>query len=365
MDLDSVELAVGRGAEVIFDVARAADVGRIGRSAGELVEDRAIGLAHDVGEDVEAAAVGHSDVDLLDAHHPAIFDHRFQRRDRALAAIEPEALGPDIFPGEEFFPLLGVDHLGQDRLLAFGGELDGVVGALDPFLDEAPLLDLVGVHIFKANVAAVGRLEHLDDLAHARLLEAERAANPDRPVEVGLAEIVIGGGQVGRHVAPGEPERIEVGGEMPAHAVSADQHHCADAVLGRAADLVGRRARGRGFLGDRGLELLDRRLGRVEADVQLVELGVGQFGRSQLGPASRSIIPIASFMLPRAPAKAGVQARRSRGQTDLERGRPNQDWFPRSTELSTPASIPSFAVPAGEPVECRHNASNQTKSLQP
>ena len=64
MDLVAVELAVRRGAEVVFDVARAADVGGIGRAAGEFVEDRLRRLAHDVGEDVEAAAVGHADVDL-------------------------------------------------------------------------------------------------------------------------------------------------------------------------------------------------------------------------------------------------------------------------------------------------------------
>ena len=142
---------------MVFDVARAADVGRIGRAAGEFVEDRLGRLAHDVGQDVEPAAVGHSDVDLLDPVHAAIFDHRFERRDRAFAAVEPEALGPDIFLGEEFLPLLGVDDLGQDRLLALGRELDGLFGALDPVLDEAPLLDLVDVHIFEADVAAVGR----------------------------------------------------------------------------------------------------------------------------------------------------------------------------------------------------------------
>ena len=109
---------------MVFDVARAADVGRVGRAAGEFVEDRLGRLAHDVGQDVQPSAVGHSDVDLLDAVLAAIFDHRFERRDRALAAVEPEALGPDILFGEEFFPLLGVDHLGQDRLLAFGRELD-------------------------------------------------------------------------------------------------------------------------------------------------------------------------------------------------------------------------------------------------
>ena len=52
---------------MIFDVARAADVLGIGRAAGEFGEDRPIGLAHDVGEDVEAAAMGHADDHRADA----------------------------------------------------------------------------------------------------------------------------------------------------------------------------------------------------------------------------------------------------------------------------------------------------------
>ena len=36
------------------------------------------------------------------------------------------------------------------------------------------------------------------------------------------------GGEVGRDLAAGQAERIEVGGEMPAHAIGADQHHRAD-----------------------------------------------------------------------------------------------------------------------------------------
>src|SRR3546814_21098381 len=65
MDADALELPVRRGAEVIFYVARAADILRIGRAAGEFDEDDAIGLARHVGETVEAAAMGHADDELL------------------------------------------------------------------------------------------------------------------------------------------------------------------------------------------------------------------------------------------------------------------------------------------------------------
>ena len=293
MDLVAVELAVGRGAEVVFDVARAADVGRVGRAAGEFVEDRAVGLAHDVGEDVEPAAVGHADGDLADAHLAAIFDHRLERRDRAFAAVEAEALGADIFLGEEFLPLLGLDHLGEDRLLALGGELDGVVGALDPLLDEAPLLQVVDVHIFEADVAAVGRLQHRDDLADASPARSRARRRVDRAVEVGVGEAVIGraSGRPGSSRVV-QAERIELGGEMPAHAIGADQHHRPDASRRRRGG--SRRGRRRPLRPCRGLtacgDLLDR-LASVGSSPRLSSSSsaTGQFGRAQLGPGSRSI----------------------------------------------------------------------------
>ena len=110
----------------------------------------------------------------------AIFDDRFERGDGAFAAVEAEPFGPDIFAGEELFPLLAVDHLLEDRLLALGGEGDGRVLALHPVLQEAALGEVVDVHIFEADMAAVIGLEHVDDLAHRGALEAERAAEPDR-----------------------------------------------------------------------------------------------------------------------------------------------------------------------------------------
>ena len=50
----AVELAVARGAEVVLDVARALDLLGLVAAALELVEDRPVGLAHDVGEHARA-----------------------------------------------------------------------------------------------------------------------------------------------------------------------------------------------------------------------------------------------------------------------------------------------------------------------
>ena len=154
-------------------------------------------------------------------------------------------------------------------------ELHRVFGLLDPLLDEAALIQVVDVHIFEADVTAVGRVQDLHDLVDRSRLQPERTADPDRPVEVGFGEAVVGRGQVGRAFALAEAQRIEICSQMAAHAIGADEHHRADAVIGRAADFV-RAASSGGRLLRRGcLHLLDRRLSRVEASVDLVEFGEG------------------------------------------------------------------------------------------
>ena len=298
---DSVELAVRRGAEMIFDVARTADILGIGRTPGELGEDHAIGLAHHIGEDVEPAAMRHAEHELADAELAAIFDHRLERRDHGLAAVKAEALGADIFAGEEFLPLLRLHDLGEDGLLALGGEADLRLAPFHPFLQEAPLLQVVDVHIFEAEMAAIIAPEDLDELAHRRLLEAERAAEPDLAVQGRAREAVKFGSKLGGHLALGEAERIEVGGEMAAHPVGADQHHRVDRIPGGLLDLGsgGARARRGGFrlAGHR----LDRHQGRVEALVQLIQLDQRPIGACPAGTLLPLAVIIAHVVSPSSP----------------------------------------------------------------
>ena len=80
------------GAQVVLHVARALDVLGHGRAALELVEDRAVGLAHHRGQDVQPAAVGHAEDDLVNAQGAAPLDDLLERRHRQLAAVEAEPL---------------------------------------------------------------------------------------------------------------------------------------------------------------------------------------------------------------------------------------------------------------------------------
>ena len=235
VDLDPVKLAVGRGAEVIFDVARSADILRIGGAAGKFVENDAEALGHDIGQHVEAAAMRHAEHDFAHAARPAIFDDGFERGDHGFAAVQTKALGPDIFAAQELLILLGLDDLGQDRLLALGREVDFLVLAFHPVLQEAALLHVGDMHIFQADIAAVILPQDRHQFADGRILQTERTAEVDLLVEVG--QTMIFRRQVGRLVTLGQAQRIEIGGQMPAHPIGADQHHGADAVFGGGGDV--------------------------------------------------------------------------------------------------------------------------------
>ena len=122
MDLDAIKFAVGAGAQMIFNIARAADILRIGGAARKFVEDNLVRLGQNIGENVQPPAMGHTIDHFLDPALTAIFDHRLQRRDHRLAAIQAKAFGADEFFAEEFFVLLPAHHGGEDRFFALGGE---------------------------------------------------------------------------------------------------------------------------------------------------------------------------------------------------------------------------------------------------
>src|SRR6266576_3659715 len=153
-----VELAIRRGAEMVFDVAGALDRVGIGRAALELVEQRAMRLAHHLREHVEAAAMRHAEHDLFDAEIAAALDDLLERRNQRLAAVEAEALGAGELGVAELLEAFGLDQLVEDRALAFAREGDLLVGALDALLDPALLLRVRDVHELDAERLAVGTL---------------------------------------------------------------------------------------------------------------------------------------------------------------------------------------------------------------
>src|SRR5882724_7292880 len=240
MDPVVVELAVRRGAEMIFDVAGALDRVGIGRAALELVKQRAMRLAHHLRQHVEAAAMRHADHDFLHAEIAAALDDLFQRRDQRFSAVEAKALGAGELEIAELLKTFGFDQLVEDRAPALAGERDFLVRPFDTFLDPGLLCSVGDVHELDAERLAVGALADRDDFAKRAVFEAEHVIEEDLAVEVGFREAVgarIEFFAVARRL---NAERIELGMKMPAHAVGANQHQGAHGVAGGLMD-IGRR----------------------------------------------------------------------------------------------------------------------------
>ena len=100
------------------------------------------------------------------------------------------------------------------------------------------------MHIFEADGAAVIGTQHLNYFTHGRLPETEHAAQINGAIQRLARETVIFRGELGRYLALGKAERIEIGSEVAAHTIGADQHHRADRIVRRLLDLRRRLAVG-------------------------------------------------------------------------------------------------------------------------
>ena len=233
----AVELAIRRGAEVIFYVAGAFDFVGSPRPALELVKDRPVRLAHDLGQHVEPAAVCHAEHDLLDAERAAALDDLLQRRHHRLRPVDAEPLGTGVFDVDEFLEAFRLDQFVEDGALAFAGERDLLVGPFDALLDPGLLRRVGDVHEFDAERLAIGPLQDGDDLAQGGEFQPQHVIDEDLAVVIGLGEAVRARVELFGVFRRLKPERVEVGVIMPADAIGADQHQRPNGIAGGALDL--------------------------------------------------------------------------------------------------------------------------------
>ena len=222
---------------MVFHIARAIDIFGFEAAALEFVEDRAVGLAHHIGQNRQAAAVGHADDDLFQAQGTAALDDLFHRGDQRLAAIKAEALGAHVFDMEEFLEAFGLDQLVEDRLAPFAGKGDFLAVTLDPLFEPSGLLGVGNMHVLQREGAAIGALHDLEDLAHRGHLQAKHIVDEDRAIHIGIGKAVgfriklgVGGGLA-------HSQRVEIGDQMATDAVGADDHQRADTIENGALDL--------------------------------------------------------------------------------------------------------------------------------
>ena len=197
------------------------------------------------------------------------------------AAVEAEALGAGELQVAELLEALGLDQLVEDRALALAGELDLLVAAFDALLHPGLLHRIGDVHELDAERLAIGAAQDGEHLAHGREFETEHLVEEDLAVEVGLGEAVGARIELRLGLLRLESERIELGVEVAADAVGADQHQRVDRI-----------ARGLLHLRGRQLDALALRLGLdLVADGLLDLAPVAGQRRDQLAVGVRNIRP--------------------------------------------------------------------------
>ena len=129
----AADLAVGRGAEMVFDVARAVDMLGVGRVALEFGKDRGERLADEIGQHVEPAAMRHADDELADAELAPRAQDRLQRRHQRFGALDAEPLGAGIAAVEKALEGLGRGQDSQDLLLVGRGQAGRALSRVSNF----------------------------------------------------------------------------------------------------------------------------------------------------------------------------------------------------------------------------------------
>ena len=137
------------------------------------------------------------------------------------APSSPKRFWPDVLGGEELLEGLGGVEPLEDVALVVEVELGR--HALDLLLDPALLLRVLDVHVLDADRAAVGVAQHVEDVAERHALAPAEAAGEELAVEVPDREPVGGRVELDRHVGLLPAERVEVGDQVAAHAVDADE----------------------------------------------------------------------------------------------------------------------------------------------
>jgi hypothetical protein len=181
--------------QVVLDITGAL-VGRLG-GASELTEDGLVGLADNVGQNIETTTVRHTNDDVLDAVVDTAVNQGLHTRDQGLATLKTETLVIRELGGEERLEARTPDQTVEDAALIVNGIVVRL-GDLEAITDPLAGLAVRNMNVLHTIRTAVDLLAGVDDLAQSHLLAAingetgqNTGSKSELLVQVTLGETVV------------------------------------------------------------------------------------------------------------------------------------------------------------------------------
>ena len=168
------------GAEVFFMLA------------GELVEQLLGLFTQNVDQHVQTAAVRHTQHHFTGTALARMADHLFEHRYQRISAFQREAFCAWEFRAQVAFQTFCRSQFAQEAFFLFCSK--GGMPRFKTLLDPTFLFGVRDVHVFRADVAAVGLFESINQIAelHRVFADGERTY-VKALLEVGLSQIVESG----------------------------------------------------------------------------------------------------------------------------------------------------------------------------
>ena len=170
---------VRREAKVVLHVAIAAE--RIGKVVVlEFVEDFLERLAEDIGEYVQAAAMGHADDQFLGAEPRRLLHQRIEHGNQRFAAFERESLLSHELRVQEFLEEFGLMQRTQDAVLLAIGEGGAIADRFHAVGEPAAGIERIDVHVLDAERAAISFAQGRHQVARGELVRRGRRTSKHR-----------------------------------------------------------------------------------------------------------------------------------------------------------------------------------------
>ena len=175
------------GTEVVLHVTGATLVGCCG--AGELTENLSVGLTSNVGQNVQATAVCHTNGNALQVVVSGLVQNSVQQRNQGLAALQGEALLTQVLGLQEVLECLSLNQLGENTELLLAGGLSNA--ALQALLEPCANLGVLRVHVLNGQGAGVCLVQALQDGAQRQTLGTAEATGRVDAVQIPQGQAVV------------------------------------------------------------------------------------------------------------------------------------------------------------------------------